>query len=147
MNRWQSVTKAPVTSYSYLFMFVYSFFCIIICFLCKSPDTQSLMKATSRCGLQLFLSRGRCHHRAETGLPLLQSILDVGLDITSAINYFCRFLFCPPLTWILRLQFFVRFSHKKNTVVDDHARITSLAAGDTWKILLLEGNHLSLETE
>ena len=27
---------------------------------CKSPDTQGL-KATSRCGLQLFLSRGRCH--------------------------------------------------------------------------------------
>ena len=29
-------------------------------FLCKSPDTQGL-KATLRCGLQLFYSRGRCH--------------------------------------------------------------------------------------
>ena len=31
-----------------------------IYFLFQSPDTQGL-KATSRCGLQLFYSRGRCH--------------------------------------------------------------------------------------
>ena len=32
----------------------------IFLFLCKLPDTQGL-KATSRCGLQLSLSRGCCH--------------------------------------------------------------------------------------
>ena len=38
--------------------------------LCNSPDTQGL-KATSRCGLQLFFSRGRCHLllRLKQGYP------------------------------------------------------------------------------
>ena len=33
---------------------------IFIFILCKSPDTRGL-KATSRCGLQLFFFRGHCH--------------------------------------------------------------------------------------
>ena len=43
--------------------------------LCKSPDTQG-RKATSRCGLQLFYYRGRCHLLLglKQGYPLLQSI-------------------------------------------------------------------------
>ena len=66
--------------------FFYIFY-IFIFFLCKSPDTQS-RKATSRCGLQLFFTRGRCHLHVLLGLkqgyPLSQSIRnlqDIGLGI------------------------------------------------------------------
>ena len=39
---------------------VYCLIYIYIYIVCKSPDTQGL-KATSRCGLQLFYSKGHCH--------------------------------------------------------------------------------------
>ena len=53
---WDLKIKAQLVEHLFFSYYYYLFFI----YLCKSPDTQGL-KATSRCGLQLFFSRGCCH--------------------------------------------------------------------------------------